>query len=107
VLREDECVEVTPSFIWLGKVELAARKRQTAASWRRPRCPQFQGLSSMQLGGLRLLLRTVQSRERGDGQVNVFGREDERRADLQHVALGACAVDEDASFAHPVHDVLR
>ncbi len=32
LIREDECVEVTPSFIRLRKVELAAQKRQTAAS---------------------------------------------------------------------------
>jgi GTP-binding protein TypA/BipA len=30
LIREDECVEVTPSFIRLRKVELAAQKRQTA-----------------------------------------------------------------------------
>jgi GTP-binding protein len=32
LIREDECVEVTPRFIRLRKVELAAQKRQTAAS---------------------------------------------------------------------------
>ncbi len=32
LIREDECVEVTPSFIRLRKVELTAQKRQTAAS---------------------------------------------------------------------------
>jgi GTP-binding protein TypA/BipA len=32
LIREDECVEVTPSFIRLRKVELAAQKRATAAS---------------------------------------------------------------------------
>jgi len=32
LIREDECVEVTPGFIRLRKVELAAQKRQTAAS---------------------------------------------------------------------------
>jgi GTP-binding protein TypA/BipA len=32
LIREDECVEVTPSFIRLRKVELRAQKRQTAAS---------------------------------------------------------------------------
>jgi GTP-binding protein len=32
LIRDDECVEVTPSFIRLRKVELAAQKRQTAAS---------------------------------------------------------------------------
>ena len=32
LIREDECVEVTPSFIRLRKVELAAQKRQAAAS---------------------------------------------------------------------------
>jgi GTP-binding protein len=32
LIREDECVEVTPNFIRLRKVELAAQKRQTAAS---------------------------------------------------------------------------
>ena len=31
-IREDECVEVTPSDIRLRKVELSAQKRQTAAS---------------------------------------------------------------------------
>jgi len=31
-LREDEGVEVTPSFIRLRKVELSAQKRQSAAS---------------------------------------------------------------------------
>src|SRR5205809_2247733 len=31
-ISEDECVEVTPSFIRLRKVELTAQKRQTAAS---------------------------------------------------------------------------
>jgi predicted membrane GTPase involved in stress response len=29
LIREDECVEVTPSFIRLRKVELGAQKRQT------------------------------------------------------------------------------
>jgi predicted membrane GTPase involved in stress response len=37
VIREDECVEVTPNFIRLRKVELAGQKRQTAAS-RKARC---------------------------------------------------------------------
>ena len=32
LIREDECVEVTPSFIRLRKVELSAQKRQSAAS---------------------------------------------------------------------------
>jgi GTP-binding protein len=32
LIREDECVEVTPSFIRLRKVELAVQKRQPAAS---------------------------------------------------------------------------
>src|SRR5207249_5337987 len=32
LIREDECVEVTPSFIRLRKVELTAQKRQSAAS---------------------------------------------------------------------------
>jgi GTP-binding protein len=32
LIREDECVEVTPSSIRLRKVELSAQKRQTAAS---------------------------------------------------------------------------
>jgi GTP-binding protein len=32
LIREDECVEVTPNFIRLRKVELAAQKRATAAS---------------------------------------------------------------------------
>jgi GTP-binding protein TypA/BipA len=32
LIREDECVEVTPGFIRLRKVELAAQKRQSAAS---------------------------------------------------------------------------
>jgi GTP-binding protein len=32
LIREDECVEVTPTFIRLRKVELAAQKRQSAAS---------------------------------------------------------------------------
>jgi GTP-binding protein len=32
LIREDECVEVTPSFIRLRKVDLGAQKRQTAAS---------------------------------------------------------------------------
>jgi GTP-binding protein len=32
LIREDECVEVTPTFIRLRKVELAAQKRATAAS---------------------------------------------------------------------------
>jgi GTP-binding protein len=31
-IREDECVEVTPTDIRLRKVELSAQKRQTAAS---------------------------------------------------------------------------
>jgi len=31
-IREDECVEVTPSDIRLRKVELSAQRRQTAAS---------------------------------------------------------------------------
>jgi GTP-binding protein len=31
-IREDECVEVTPTFIRLRMVELAAQKRQTATS---------------------------------------------------------------------------
>jgi predicted membrane GTPase involved in stress response len=30
LIGENECVEVTPSFIRLRKVELAAQKRQTA-----------------------------------------------------------------------------
>jgi GTP-binding protein len=34
LIREDECVEVTPSFIRLRKVELSAQKRQSAASRR-------------------------------------------------------------------------
>jgi GTP-binding protein len=34
LIREDECVEVTPSFIRLRKVELSAQKRQSAASKR-------------------------------------------------------------------------
>jgi GTP-binding protein len=34
LIREDECVEVTPGLIRLRKVELAAQKRQTAASKR-------------------------------------------------------------------------
>src|SRR3989337_2162741 len=33
-IREDECVEVTPSSVRLRKVELSAQKRQTAASRR-------------------------------------------------------------------------
>ena len=32
LIREDECVEVTPSFVRLRKVELSAQKRQSAAS---------------------------------------------------------------------------
>jgi GTP-binding protein len=32
LIREDECVEVTPESIRLRKVELSAQKRQTAAS---------------------------------------------------------------------------
>jgi GTP-binding protein len=32
LIREDECVEVTPGFIRLRKVELSAQKRQSAAS---------------------------------------------------------------------------
>jgi GTP-binding protein len=32
LIREDECVEVTPSHVRLRKVELSAQKRQTAAS---------------------------------------------------------------------------
>ena len=32
LIREDECVEVTPQSIRLRKVELSAQKRQTAAS---------------------------------------------------------------------------
>jgi GTP-binding protein len=32
LIRDDECVEVTPSFVRLRKVELSAQKRQTAAS---------------------------------------------------------------------------
>src|SRR5207247_4558543 len=32
LIREDECVEVTPSFIRLRKVELTAQKRQAAAA---------------------------------------------------------------------------
>jgi GTP-binding protein len=32
LIREDECVEVTPSFIRLRKVELSTQKRQSAAS---------------------------------------------------------------------------
>jgi GTP-binding protein len=32
LIREDECVEVTPSFIRLRKVELSGQKRQSAAS---------------------------------------------------------------------------
>jgi GTP-binding protein len=31
-IREDECVEVTPSDIRLRKIELSAQRRQTAAS---------------------------------------------------------------------------
>jgi GTP-binding protein len=31
-IREDECVEVTPSHVRLRKLELSAQKRQTAAS---------------------------------------------------------------------------
>jgi GTP-binding protein len=31
-IREDECVEVTPQFVRLRKVELSAQRRQTAAS---------------------------------------------------------------------------
>ena len=37
-IRDDECVEVTPSNVRLRKAELAAQKRQTAAS-RRARGP--------------------------------------------------------------------
>jgi GTP-binding protein len=32
LIREDECVEVTPGFIRLRKVELSGQKRQSAAS---------------------------------------------------------------------------
>src|SRR6266508_1223668 len=32
LIRDDECVEVTPSYVRLRKVELSAQKRQTAAS---------------------------------------------------------------------------
>jgi len=32
LIREDECVEVTPTSIRLRKVELSAQKRQTATS---------------------------------------------------------------------------
>ena len=32
LIRDDECVEVTPEFIRLRKVELQANKRQSAAS---------------------------------------------------------------------------
>ena len=105
--REDECVEVTPSFIRLQKVELAARKRQTAASRKAPPLSAVSGLSSMQPGGLRLLLRTVQSRrERPGDQLNMLRREDERWANLEHVAARACAIDEDAGVAHTVHDIF-
>ena len=31
-IREDECVEVTPTIVRLRKVELSAQKRPTAAS---------------------------------------------------------------------------
>jgi GTP-binding protein len=34
LIRNDECVEVTPSHVRLRKVELSAQKRQTAASRR-------------------------------------------------------------------------
>jgi predicted membrane GTPase involved in stress response len=34
LIREDECVEVTPDHVRLRKVELGAQRRQTAASRR-------------------------------------------------------------------------
>ena len=114
LIREDECVEVTPELYPAaegGAVSAEAAVGGFEEGARAGGCLESKDVARSTWYAARrpsLLARTVHRRsERADEQLDVLGREDEWRADLQDVAARARAVDEDAGVAHPVHDVLR
>jgi hypothetical protein len=74
-------------------------------AWRADACDRLGGLRATEW--FRLLARPGQrGRERLYKRLEMFGREDERWADLEHVPARARAVDENSGVAHAVHDFI-